>query len=100
MNHLEGYTERKSLWRALIDNALSTEAKLTDNELAAFLMTLAGYNMVEIGNTLERERGRGTLTQTRAQQLTQRAFQKALRVGGIPNKPKFTALSRQGRPRK
>ncbi len=90
----------RALWRALIDNARAESVQLTDNELAALLMTLAGYSTTQIGPVLENHQGTGYLTQTRAQQLVQSAFTKTLRAGGIQRRADFTMTAGRGRPRK
>lgn len=87
--------DRRRLWRGLIDNARSDQAGLTDNELAALLMVLSGFNTVAIAAALENERGTGTISQTRAQQIVQSAFRKALKVGGIERKIDLMALRLQ-----
>ena len=83
---IEEAVDCKILWRKLIDNACSMQGnrpRLSDNELIAFLMTLQGFATTEIAPVLESTSQEGYLSQSRAQQLLQRAFQKTLTASGI-----------------
>jgi hypothetical protein len=55
MTTIEDLVERRLLLRAIVDNALSDEAGLTDNELVTFLMTLQGFTQSEIARVLEKD---------------------------------------------
>lgn len=92
--------DRKQLWRALIDNACAESANLSDNELAAFFMTLTGASSNQIARVLENAQSTGYVSQTRAQQIVQSAFSKTLGIGGIRQRADFTRTGQRGRPRK
>lgn len=90
MHDLEVGIAPKLLFRYLIDNALSDQAGLSDNELVAFLMTAQGFTDAEIARVLEKthvRHGRPTMTPSNASRLKLSAFRKVRAVSGLNDIP-------------
>lgn len=77
---VETVIERKLLWRALIDNACSNEANLSDAELVTFLMTLEGRTETEIARVLDPDK---KLSRTRIWQHKKSSFDKVMCISAL-----------------
>jgi hypothetical protein len=87
---IEEIVEHKLLLRYLIDNARSSSANLTDNELVTLLMSLHGFSQGEIARVLVKTSGQGQMRSSRVQQLRKQAFDKTLHVSGLDEIDLFT----------
>lgn len=101
MHDLEDVIAPKLLFRYLIDNALSDQAGLSDNELIAFLMTAQGFTDAEIARVLEKTNvghGRPTMTRSNVNNFKRSALRKVRAVSGLNDGP-FSSEEKSAMPR-
>jgi len=89
---LDEKLDREAFYRLLIDTSFSKEARLSDNELLAFLMALHGHNAVKIARVLVTEDGSRPLSRQRGQQVLRSALKKILITSGFPEKAHHISL--------